>query len=204
MRLLATAIFILALTPAARIAADEVGVAPTPARTADPQAGSARGESVRFTDERHYPLHQGGGTAVSSGDLDEYLKKLQERATDRAFLLAFRDVLFELDSAEIGEAGRTDLAGMAEFLRTHPDTIARIIGHADDRGEVRSNERLAEARAAAVRSFLISQQIPEQRLESVSGGPADPAVDKRTSAGRDSNRRVQVLVQKPPTQPPLN
>jgi len=83
------------------------------------------------------------------------------------------------------EQGRSDLASMAEFLRAHPDTMARVIGYADDRGEANSNARLAEERAAATRSFLISQRIAQWHL-----------------VWRNSNRRAQILVQKLPTQAP--
>jgi len=203
MRLLATALSILAFTPVERISAEETGAsAPALEKAADLQSSGAATDPVRIADEGHYPVHESGGLAASSADLEQYLKTLQERATARAFLLTFPDVLFEPNSAQLREQGRSDLASMAEFLREHPDTMARIIGHTDDRGEASSNARLAEERAAAVRSFLISQRIAEWRLVSSKGGEEHPPGDNRTPAGRDSNRRVQIFVQKRPTQAP--
>ena len=203
MRLLATAMSILALIPVEWIVAGETD-APAPAleRAAESQPGAAGSAPLRLADEQHYPLKQSGGLGVSSTDLEQYLKTLQERATERALLLGVRDVLFEPNSARIGEQGRSDLARMAEFLLAHPDTTARIIGHTDDRGEASSNARLAEERAAGVRSFLISQRIAESRLVSSKGGEEHPPGDNRTPSGRDSNRRVQIFVQKLPTQAP--
>jgi OmpA-OmpF porin, OOP family len=76
---------------------------------------------------------------------------------------------------------------MADFLRAHPETIAQIVGHADDRRDAAANSRLAGQRAAVVRSYLIVQGIDQSRLTAVSG-----AEDKT----RADDRRVAILVQR--------
>jgi outer membrane protein OmpA-like peptidoglycan-associated protein len=148
-------------------------------------------------DEGHYPLDRRGGIAVSSADLESYLADLEERAAVRTFLLTFPDLLFMAGSTRIDVIVRRELTRMADFLRTHSDTTARIIGHADDRGSTVSNMNLAEERAAAVRSCLIGLGIDAERLFISSRGEASPKLDNQTPDGRDSNRRVQVFVQKP-------
>ena len=145
-----------------------------------------------------YPLDQNGGIAVSSTNLDQYLTTLEARATQRRFLQAFGDLQFNANSAQIGDVEKGELVRMADFLRAHPATVAQIVGHADDRGDATTNARLAEQRAAAVRSYLVVQGIDESRLTAVSGGEDQPRLDNRTQADRAGNRRVQIRVQKSP------
>jgi OOP family OmpA-OmpF porin len=136
-----------------------------------------------------YPLDQNGGIAVSSANLDGYLATLEERATARRFLMTFGDLLFGAGSTQLGDREQGELVRMADFLRAHPETIAQIVGHADDRGDAAANSRLAEQRATVVRSYLMVQGIDQSRLTAVSG-----AEDK----ARAGNRRVAILVQKSP------
>jgi outer membrane protein OmpA-like peptidoglycan-associated protein len=135
----------------------------------------------------HYPLEQSGGIAVASAQLDEYLATLEERATARRFLMTFGDLPFGVGSTQLGDREQGELVRMADFLRAHPETIAQIVGHADDRRDAATNSRLAGQRAAVVRSYLIVQGIDQSRLTAVSG-----AEDKT----RADNRRVAILVQR--------
>jgi outer membrane protein OmpA-like peptidoglycan-associated protein len=144
----------------------------------------------------HYPLDQDGGIAVSSANLAQYLATMEERATARRFLLTFGDLLFSAGSAQIGDSEKGELVRMADFLRAHPATVARIVGHADDRGDATVNSRLAEQRAAAVRTYLVGQGIDPSRLTADSPGEDNPLLDSRTQSGGAGNRRVEIVVQK--------
>ena len=143
----------------------------------------------------HYPLDQTGGIAVPSADLARYLAMLEERATARQFLLTFGDLMFSAGSVQIGDSEKAELVRMAEFLRTHPQTVAQIVGYADDRGDEAANSRLAGQRAAAVRAYLISRRIDPLRLTAGSG-EGNALSPGRTQSDRANNRRVQILVQK--------
>jgi outer membrane protein OmpA-like peptidoglycan-associated protein len=143
----------------------------------------------------HYPLDQTGGIAVTSANLDQYLATLEERATTRRFLLTFGDLLFSAGSVQIGVSEKGELVRMADFLRAHPQTVAQIVGYADDRGDATANSRLAEQRAAAVRAYLVSQRIDASRLTAGSA-EGDALPGGRTQSGRATNRRVEILVQK--------
>lgn len=149
----------------------------------------------------HYPLDQNGGIAVSSANLAQYLATLEDRATARQFLLSFADLLFGADSAQIGDGEKGELVRMADFLRAHPETVAQIVGYADDRGDALANSRLAEQRAAAVRGYLVGQGIDPLRVTVVSRGGDNPLLDSRTQSGRAGNRRVEILVHKSQMEP---
>jgi outer membrane protein OmpA-like peptidoglycan-associated protein len=145
----------------------------------------------------HYPLDQNGGIAVSSANLAQYLATLEDRATERQFLLTFGDLLFSAGSAQIGDSEKGELVRMADFLRAHPTAVALIVGHADNRGDTAANSRLAEQRSTAVRSYLVVRGIDPLRLTAVSRGEDNPLRDNGTRLGRAGNRRVEILVQKP-------
>jgi outer membrane protein OmpA-like peptidoglycan-associated protein len=185
-------LFVVAVPGAAQEGSDEVR-----SSASEVSVGSPPSPDETSPDENYYPLERRGGIAVSSADLAAYLADLQERATAWTFLLTFPDLLFAVGSARIDVLVERELMRMAEFLRTHPDTTARIVGYTDDRGSTLSNMSLAEERASAVRSHLIDLGIDADRLSMISRGEARPERDNETPGGRDNNRRVQVFVQKP-------
>jgi outer membrane protein OmpA-like peptidoglycan-associated protein len=137
----------------------------------------------------------------SSPSLDRYLATLEQRATERKFLLTFGDLLFSADSAQIGDSEKSELVRMADFLRAHPATLAQVVGYADDRGDATANSRLAEQRAAAVHSYLVAEGIDPSRLTVVSSGADSPLPNKSTQSARAGNRRVKIVVQRSPMEP---
>ena len=70
----------------------------------------------------------------------------------------------------------------------------RIEGHTDAVGAVEHNLALSEARAAAVREYLIGQGLTPDRLESKGYGPTLPLESNATAEGRERNRRVEFVI----------
>lgn len=68
-----------------------------------------------------------------------------------------------------------------------------LIGHTDDSGSSDANASLAERRAKAVASFLRQQGIAENALYFQGAGETLPIADNRTEAGRNANRRVEIV-----------
>ncbi|MBT1708307.1 OmpA family protein [Fulvivirgaceae bacterium PWU5] len=69
-----------------------------------------------------------------------------------------------------------------------------IYGHTDNTGSIAVNQELSEARAAAVKRYLVGKGLTEARIESKGFGPAKPIADNATAAGRAKNRRVQIVL----------
>ena len=69
-----------------------------------------------------------------------------------------------------------------------------IIGHTDNKGEGIMNQELSEERAKAVFNYLISKNIPSQRLSYRGLGSSKPIASNETEAGRKKNRRVEFVV----------
>jgi peptidoglycan-associated lipoprotein len=88
-----------------------------------------------------------------------------------------RPVFFQLDSAELDDAGRAVATANADILRKNPAWVVTIEGHCDERGSAAYNLALGERRAGAVKAFLVSMGIAQNRVRTVSYGkefPFDP------------------------------
>jgi len=104
-------------------------------------------------------------------------------------------VLFPSGGSTLSASARVALGQVADALNAQPtETKIRIEGHTDDRGADASNQALSQARADAVRAFLIERGMPSDRVEAVGKGESAPIAGNDTSEGRATNRRVEVVV----------
>jgi peptidoglycan-associated lipoprotein len=99
-----------------------------------------------------------------------------------------RPVFFALDSIEISEEGRGVLQKNSDFLKRRTSVKVLIEGHADSRGTNEYNLALAERRADAVRDYLVSLGIPNDRVTIVSKGEEQPFCKEETEACWQQNR----------------
>jgi peptidoglycan-associated lipoprotein len=101
---------------------------------------------------------------------------------------------FDYDSAELTTTARTALDANAAVLRKYPTWAVTVEGHCDERGTAEYNSALAERRAAAARTYLVSLGLPAERLHIVSYGkefPFDPGHDE---AAWTKNRRAHFVI----------
>jgi outer membrane protein OmpA-like peptidoglycan-associated protein len=107
------------------------------------------------------------------------------------------DVLFDFDKADIRSDAAEALARLATVVRGYPDGRVDIEGHTDAKGDDAYNQRLSERRAAAVKQWLVEREgIAAERLVPRGAGESRPVADNATDAGRQKNRRVEVVIQK--------
>jgi outer membrane protein OmpA-like peptidoglycan-associated protein len=83
---------------------------------------------------------------------------------------------------------------VADVLKTRPTMQVRVEGHTDTRGRRAENMRLSQARADAVKAYLVGHGIDASRMVSVGFGPDQPIETNRTAAGRERNRRVEFVI----------
>ena len=69
-----------------------------------------------------------------------------------------------------------------------------VYGHTDNVGNPESNQRLSEARANAVREYLVRKGLGANHIEAQGFGDTQPLEDNGTDAGRKKNRRVQIVM----------
>ncbi len=104
-------------------------------------------------------------------------------------------ILFDTGSATIKPESTPTLQDLVRTLNQHADLRLRIEGHTDNTGSAEANQQLSERRAAAVRDYLIQREsIDASRLESAGMGQTVPAADNSTPEGRQTNRRVELVV----------
>jgi outer membrane protein OmpA-like peptidoglycan-associated protein len=86
------------------------------------------------------------------------------------------------------------LSEVADVLNTRLSVKLRIEGHTDSRGGDAYNLRLSQARATAVRDWLIDSGVASERLEAAGFGETQPIASNRTAVGREKNRRVEFFI----------
>jgi outer membrane protein OmpA-like peptidoglycan-associated protein len=119
---------------------------------------------------------------------------LETRETARGLIVNLSDVLFDTGQATLKPGAREKLARVSGILVTHPDLKLEIEGHTDSVGSNAYNQGLSERRAESVRAYLVSQRISPQNITTVGFGESRPVATNTTAAGRQQNRRVELVV----------
>ncbi len=127
--------------------------------------------------------------------LETELAELQADRTERGLVVTLSDeILFDVDQAELKPGGMQQLARVAEFLVENPDRNVLIEGHTDSTAPDAYNLALSQRRANAVEDFLITQGVDPTRMSSDGYGEQLPIASNDTAAGRQANRRVELVV----------
>lgn len=123
------------------------------------------------------------------------LGQAQTRVTDRGLVLTLGDVLFSVGKADLKPGAVRTLDKLVAAMHRDRETSVTIEGHTDSTGKRAYNLGLSQRRAAAVRNYLTRKGIASQRILARGLGPDYPVATNATEAGRQQNRRVEVLVQ---------
>lgn len=105
-----------------------------------------------------------------------------------------KSVLFDSGKATVKEDSYVTLDAMAEIMKEYEATNFSIEGYTDNVGKPESNIELSAERALAIKTYLISKGINENRLNSQGFGAAKPIASNKTTAGKSANRRVEIKV----------
>ena len=103
-------------------------------------------------------------------------------------------LMFAINSSEISENYKSDLGSAAEVFIKYPETNIVIEGHTDDTGADDFNMALSEKRAVAVKNFLQSKGVAEQRMTVKWYGETQPKYTNDSETNRQKNRRVELGV----------
>ena len=147
-------------------------------QTAEANAAKAEHEKAELRDQLRQQLNQ----------------ILDTRESARGLIVNLSDVLFDTASANLKAGAREKLAKVAGILLSHRGLKLQVEGHTDSVGSADYNQRLSENRADSVRLYLVEQGIAPNAIGTAGFGETMPVASNDTPAGRQQNRRVELVV----------
>jgi outer membrane protein OmpA-like peptidoglycan-associated protein len=166
---------------------------------ADAEAQRAREEAQRAREAQQQAelnKQQADQQAAQARErLREQLNQVLETTeTARGLIVNMNDVLFDFNKYSLKPEAREKLAKVSGILLAYPNLKLSVEGYTDNIGSDEYNQKLSEERADSVRSYLVTQRVPDGNVTAAGFGKSDPVADNSTSAGRAENRRVELVV----------
>jgi outer membrane protein OmpA-like peptidoglycan-associated protein len=119
---------------------------------------------------------------------------LQTRDSARGLIVSMSDVLFDTGKYSLKSGAREKLAKVAGILLAYPGLNIEVDGFTDSVGSDASNQRLSENRATSVRDYLVNQGVSTGSITSKGLGNSQAVATNDNAAGRQMNRRVELVV----------
>jgi outer membrane protein OmpA-like peptidoglycan-associated protein len=126
--------------------------------------------------------------------LQQFNLILETRDTARGLIVNMSDVLFDFNKYTLRPAAREKLAKISGIILSHPGLRLEVDGYTDSIGSEDYNLKLSDERASGVRDYLVGQGIAPENISSKGFGKDDPVASNDTAAGRQKNRRVEMVV----------
>jgi outer membrane protein OmpA-like peptidoglycan-associated protein len=127
--------------------------------------------------------------------LSEQLNKILEtRDTARGLIVSMSDVLFDTGKYSLKPGAREKLSKVAGILLAYPGLNIAVGGYTDNVGGDVMNQTLSENRAGSVRDYLVQQGVATASVTAAGFGNTLPVATNDNAAGRQQNRRVELLV----------
>jgi outer membrane protein OmpA-like peptidoglycan-associated protein len=173
MRQAFAALLFTALAAGCHSKAEVASPAPTPAHAADPAPAAEEPEAAPVVKEQ---------------------PKTIEIQKDVIRLKPGIKILFATDSDKLLADSFPILDEVASVMAQNQKIKVRIEGHTDNSGNKDHNQDLSTRRAAAVKTYMVSKGVTEERLDSLGCGQGTPVADNATEDGRTQNRRVEFVI----------
>ncbi|MGB8762200.1 MAG: OmpA family protein [Candidatus Sulfotelmatobacter sp.] len=133
--------------------------------------------------------------AAMRAKLSEQLNSiLQTRDSARGLIVSMSDVLFDTGKFSLKPGAREKLAKVAGILLAYPGLNIEVGGYTDNVGGDAMNQTLSENRADSVRDYLVQVGVSINSDSAKGFGNTLPVASNDNSAGRQQNRRVELLV----------
>ncbi len=131
--------------------------------------------------------------AVKKEEVKEAAVKLNKEE-EEVLKKAFNNLEFASAKDIIKESSFASLDELAGLMTKKPNWHLKISGHTDNQGNAGANLKLSEKRSEAIKNYLVSKGIAESRFKVEWFGSSRPIADNKTEAGRQKNRRVEMLI----------
>jgi outer membrane protein OmpA-like peptidoglycan-associated protein len=159
--------------------------------------GEAEAKAREAEQSRLLALAEAAKAEQAKAEMDQLSRELSDlkaKQTERGIVLTMGDVLFEFGKSELSSVAIRNVSKLADFLQQHPARNLLIEGHTDSVGSDEFNLALSGKRADAVRDQLVARGIAAERMTTVGYGKKYPVANNDTPAGRQQNRRVEVVI----------
>ena len=175
-------------------------VAEANAKSAQASAVAAQGAAQTSRNEAELSREQADAArllAIQQSDraagLERDLQDLKGRNTARGMVVTLGDVLFDTGRATLQPGAQRSVEQLVQVLTRHAERRVLIEGFTDSVGGEEMNLQLSRRRAETFQQQLLNGGIAADRIELRAWGEANPVADNGSAAGRQQNRRVEVL-----------
>lgn len=152
---------------------------------AELQAGAAQGEAEKARQERD---------AARERMRAALNVVVETRETARGLIVNLPDILFDFGKSSLKPEAREKLAKVCGILLIANSYDLSIEGHTDNIGSDAFNQKLSDQRAGVVQGYLSSCGLAQEKLSSQGFGKTQPIAPNNTNAGRQQNRRVEIVI----------
>ena len=124
----------------------------------------------------------------------ELARLASTKREERGLVVTLPGIFFDTGKSALKPGAKSTLTRIAAQLKGNDNLKIAVEGHTDSVGSSEKNMELSEKRAQAVRDFLVNTGIPGDRITAAGKGEGDPVATNKTAAGRQQNRRVELVI----------
>ncbi len=165
------------------------------AEAAAQQAQAAAQQTQTQLDETRHQLAERDMETRRLRIQNELARIASTRSEQRGLIVTLNGgILFDTGKTSLKPGAKSTLRRIAKQLQTDNSLKIGVEGHTDNVGGTATNQRLSEKRANAVRDFLVTAGLPADNISASGKGEEAPIVTNKTAAGRQQNRRVELVI----------
>lgn len=155
------------------------------AATAQAQQAQAAAEAA---------MQQNAALSERAAQLEALLNDIKAVKTERGYVVTIGDVLFATDKATLNANGMSTLRKLGDVMTQNPNRTVLVEGFTDSTGSADYNQNLSQERATAVANALTQMGVARDRISMRGYGKAYPVASNDNAAGRQQNRRVEIVL----------
>lgn len=175
--------------------AQQANVQAQQAQAAAQQAQAAAQQTQAQLDQTKQLLAERDAEARMLRVQNELARIASTRSEQRGIIVTLSGgILFDTGKNSLKPGAKSTLTKIAKQLQTDPSLKIAVEGHTDTVGTAAKNQALSEKRANAVRDYLVSAGIPSDHITATGRGQEAPIATNKTAAGRQQNRRVELVI----------
>jgi outer membrane protein OmpA-like peptidoglycan-associated protein len=178
----------------AQAAAQQASQAAQQAQQQASQAQQAQQATQAELDKTRQELATRDAEARRLRMLNELARIAATKSDTRGLIVTLPGIFFDTGKSVLKPGAKSTLTKIAAQIKADPTVRVSVEGHTDSVGSDDKNLALSEKRSQAVRDFLVSAGVPADSITASGKGEAEPVATNKTAAGRQQNRRVELVI----------